>query len=424
MSGVERVRFVSGRALHSNTPKRLGVAVSGGGDSMALLDLMVSHGAEQGFEVFAATVDHGLRADASDEIARVRELCAKLGVTHEVLGWSWDGTGNLQAQARAARYRLLADWGLRLDLDCITLGHTEGDQAETVLMRLARKSGVDGLAAMETRFARHNMEWLRPLLRLTRAELRDYLKHEDISWCEDPSNDDPKFERVRMRQAMGVLHDLGIPPHSLARVAHQMSGARDALRHYTRHEAGWMTTAQGGDVLVHWNGPLHPQRGIVPLEIERRIFTAALSYISGAEFGPRSHGLAQLQGELIRSGTSTLHGCLIKDVPADPDLGGRCARITREWAAVKDETGPTDQPWDGRWHLEGPHAPDLCIRALGEEGLKACPDWRATGLPRSSLLASPAIWHEGTVIAAPLAGFANGWTATLRPSFAEFLDTH
>jgi tRNA(Ile)-lysidine synthase len=96
-------------------------------------------------------------------------------------------------------------------------------------------------------------------------------------------------------------------------------------------------------------------------------------------------------------------------------------RFTREWNAVKTLRRPTDKIWDGRWQLEGPHEDGLEIAALGEDGLQHCPDWRDTGLPRPSLLSSPAIWEGSALIAAPLAGLSNGWTATLAQPFLHFL---
>ena len=169
------LRHRTGSVFLYTKPLSLGVAVSGGGDSMACLDLMLWHGAELGFPVEAVTVDHGLRTGAKDEIALVAAYCAARGVPHSVLEWRWDGAGNLQAEARSARYRLIADWAMGRGVDQVALGHTRDDVAETFLMRLARASGVDGLAAMERRFERGGVVWLRPMLALGRSDLREYL---------------------------------------------------------------------------------------------------------------------------------------------------------------------------------------------------------------------------------------------------------
>ncbi len=127
----------------------LGIAVSGGSDSLALLHLMVEWGRAP---LRCVTVDHRLRDASAEEAAQVAEICAALGIAHDTLTWDgWDGQGNLAAEARRARYALLADWAVTHGLTGIALGHTQDDIAETLLMRLARRAGVDGLAAMPQR---------------------------------------------------------------------------------------------------------------------------------------------------------------------------------------------------------------------------------------------------------------------------------
>ena len=198
------LRHITGWAFVNARPKRLGVAVSGGGDSMACLDLMLWHGAERGFSVEAVTVDHGLRPEAKDEIALVAAFCAGRGVPHSVLEWHWDGSGNLQAEARAARYGLIGAWAKDRRIDWVALGHTRDDVAETFLMRLARQAGVDGLSEMERSFTRGGLRWIRPLLAHERQHWRDYLSRHKIAWAEDPSNENAEFERVRARKVLAA----------------------------------------------------------------------------------------------------------------------------------------------------------------------------------------------------------------------------
>ena len=139
-------------------PDRIGVAVSGGSDSLALL-----HAARAwGVVVEAVTVDHGLRPEAAEEAAYVAEVCRGLGVPHSVLRWEgWDGRGNLQDQARQNRYALIAGWAEARRLRSVALGHTMDDQAETLLMRLAREAGVEGLVVHAARL-REGRGALRP----------------------------------------------------------------------------------------------------------------------------------------------------------------------------------------------------------------------------------------------------------------------
>lgn len=384
--------------------RRLGVAVSGGGDSLALLHLLADHG---GLDLAAATVDHGLRPEAAAEADEVARQCAALGIPHQTLRWEgWDGSGNLQDRAREARFRLLADWAQAEGLDAVALGHTLDDQAETVLMRLARGSGVDGLSAMADRVTRHGVPFLRPLLKSHRTDLREVLTERGVSWTEDPLNADPRFDRVRARQALEALAPLGIDAGALGRVSGNMSDARRALGTAAADVAARIGAAEAGD-LVFQRGQLLD----LPEELFRRLIGTALNWLASGAYPPRGESVMGLAAAIRDGQDRTLHGCRV--LISEDEV-----RITREAAAVRDIVTPTDALWDGRWRLHGPHAPGLEVRALGE-AVSDCPDWRATGLPRETLLPSPAIWEGATLIAAPLAGLANGWRAEA-PGFERF----
>ena len=136
----------------------------------------------------AATVDHGLRPGSGDEARQAGAAAQALGIPHEVLLWQRAGSGNLMAAARDARLRLLSDWAHRHGLAAVVLGHTQDDQAETLMMRLNRGAGVDGLAAMAPLRAALGIRWLRPMLGLSRADLRHWLTARGIGWVDDPSN--------------------------------------------------------------------------------------------------------------------------------------------------------------------------------------------------------------------------------------------
>ena len=129
-------------------------------------------------------------------------------------------------QCRAARLRLLGAWARRQGIAAVALGHTRDDVAETLLMRLSRGAGIDGLAAMSARREAEGMLWLRPLLEIGREELRDWLRHQGATWIEDPSNENLSFERARIRRAMATL---GLDPAQLAQSAGHLATARAAL---------------------------------------------------------------------------------------------------------------------------------------------------------------------------------------------------
>jgi tRNA(Ile)-lysidine synthase len=404
---VERLRAHFERP----TPARIGVAVSGGSDSLALLFAARAWG-EVAIE--AVTVDHRLRPEAEEEARHVAELCAGLGVPHTVLRWEgWDGKGNLQDQARQNRYSLIATWAGERRLPLVALGHTMDDQAETFLMRLARESGVEGLAAMRPVFERAGMRFDRPFLTERRKDLRAYLTGLGVRWIDDPSNEDESFDRVKARRAMAALEPLGLGAEGLSRVALNLRDANDALGQAAMEFARTKAKSAGGD-LIFDRTALRRQ----PTEIMRRLLGHALMFVSAADYPPRRAPLDALLAQVETGGNGTLHGCRIM-------VSDMTVRITREHAAVARLCGPTDKPWDRRWHLAGPHAPDLEVRALGEKVVN-CPDWRVTGLPRATLLASPAIWRGADLVAAPVAGLARGWTATApgERDFAASLISH
>lgn len=197
---------------------------------MALLHLIKRCFAKDEVEVLSATVNHGLRPEASGEAQFVAAFAKSLGIGHKTLNWTgWDGSGNLQDNARRARYRLLNEWANQNGIDMIAVGHTADDQAENFIMRLARSSGIDGLSGMLTERPAGEVTLVRPLLGVTRRRLRNYLDDNGVRWIEDPSNDDPRFDRVRVRKAMKELEPLGITTETLSDVSGNLSRVRDAI---------------------------------------------------------------------------------------------------------------------------------------------------------------------------------------------------
>jgi tRNA(Ile)-lysidine synthase len=385
----------------------VGIAVSGGGDSMALLHLAMQVG-----RVAVVTVDHGLRANSANEAAGVARFCAAHRISHDTLQWQDRAEGNLQAAARDARYRLMADWARMRGIGSILLGHTADDRAETFLMRLGREAGLDGLGGMSQRFNRNGIRWHRPLLDMSRADLRQILEAASIGWVDDPSNDDTRFERVRARRAMQALAPLGITAAALGRVMAQLTDARDAIRQMVAQVAPEVVRQEAGDLCLDW-----PALARQPHDIRRRVMVEALMWMTGAPYPPRREELSLVMAALEHPGQRTLAGCLLR-------RKGPEVRISREPRAVRDTVAPSDGLWDGRWRCDGHHAQHLRIRALGTAGLAECPGWRDTGLPRNTLLASPAIWDGPALIAAPLAGCSRGWSAQIVADFASNLLSH
>ena len=379
----------------------IGIAVSGGGDSMALLVALAAHCGQTGTPLHAATVHHHLRPEADDDIVLVQSVCADLSIPHAVLSWQdWDGQGNLQAHARMARRHLIAGWARRLGLSAVLIAHTADDVIETFVIRLARGSGVDGLAMMRDRFLAQGVLWLRPFLSISRTALRDYLREKGVSWAEDSTNEDEIFERVRVRKALPELAKLGIDPARIYTTTQDLAGARQALDYrvrqlMTRH----INVAKTGSLRVDWQG-----LSAEPFDFQRRVLMQCFGAIAGAGYPPRATAMTALFQHLTEGKRSTLAGCIVGFVGAELE-------ISREPKAmpicdVLPEILGGAFVYDNNWQIEitGEVARDMTrmqLRPLAETGILLCKNWRDAGLSRQALSATPALWQGDSLIAAP-----------------------
>lgn len=381
-------------ALSGYSDSRLGVAVSGGGDSIALLRLLHDWGQAFNCEIYAASVNHNLRECSDEEAQYVAKVCKSLNIPHRILSWDdWDGQGNLQNAARNARKTLLAEWALDLDFPAIALGHTQDDQAETFLLRLARGSGVDGLSGMRM-VSGDNPIWLRPLLQVSRSDLRDYLTGINQDWVDDPSNDNEIFDRVKMRKAMPILQELGLTKSRLAKTSESLQSSRAALEQATKSAAhACCEPSEYGTVTIDMDKLL-----CQPVDIQHRLLSHSLCWVSGASYRPRYTALKSTY-ELLQQGKSqTLAGCYIKVMSEKQII------VMRELASMVVE--PLEKGrFDGRWRVVADSdLVDTEVKPLGENGLRQLKNWRDLNVLREILMQTPAAWQDDTVISAPFAG--------------------
>jgi len=208
------------------------LAVSGGPDSTALLVLAARWRAalKRGPQLLAVTIDHGLRPESAGEARAVRRLASRLGVRHRTLHWTGPKpkTG-LPEAARAVRYRLLAAAARAAGAAHVLTAHTLDDQAETVLIRMARGSGPSGLCAMARETPLEGLALMRPLLDLPKARLTATLEAIGIAFADDPSNRDPRFTRSRLRGSMPVLAGEGLDPPRIALLARRLRRAEETI---------------------------------------------------------------------------------------------------------------------------------------------------------------------------------------------------
>lgn len=292
------------------------LAVSGGPDSTALMWLAVRWRARRkhGPKLIAVTVDHGLRPESAREAKAVARLARKLNIAHRTLRWTGKkpATG-IQEAARAARYRLLADAARKASARDILTAHTLDDQAETVLFRMARGSGISGLRGMARETRLGDLDLVRPLLAVPKSRLLATLASAKISFADDPSNRDPRFARPRLRELMPGLAAEGLDARRLAVLARRLARADQAIERVTDVAADHICRV-GGRALV-----LGPAFANLPAEVALRLLGRAVTargHEGPVELGKLEALYADLAAAMAKKGAGarfrrTLAGALV-----------------------------------------------------------------------------------------------------------------
>ncbi len=278
--------------------KHLAVAVSGGADSMALLHALLPTAHQHHITLHVLTVDHGLRHASAHEARQVSDWVHAITHTPKLHCTILTDpnplpSGNTQEQARELRYRLMEAYCLKHHITHLCVAHHADDQAETLLLRLERGSGVDGLAAMAPARPHGSITLLRPLLATQAALLRHYLRHKNQAWIEDPSNQNEAYHRNRLRNLLTSLgrSEASLLTERMAVTAKHMARARTALEHYT-HQAIAACTQQENPsttklALTPW--------AKLPEEIRLRVLARLLEQIGQQSHPPRFAKLQRLE---------------------------------------------------------------------------------------------------------------------------------
>lgn len=389
---------------------RIGVAVSGGSDSLALLYLACTWAKNNNKTIFAVTVNHNLRNNVKNEIDYISGICSDLSISFNVLGWkNWNGNGNLQAEARRARYNLINEWAIHNNIDLVLLGHTRNDVIENFIIRFSRDAGVDGLSQILPFFTSENVKYGRPLIDVGRDSLREYLNVKNVNWLEDPSNNNSKFQRVKVRKNLVHLKKVGMDIENIAAVAKNLRVSRDALEFYTDRLAKMCATFKQGDITFQLD--LFFQE---PLDIQRRLLIKAIKFLGESEFGPRSNEINNLLCSFKKRETHTLKGFHFY-------FYKNCMRMSREYNSIKNLLGKPNEIWDNRWFIKGPMSSKYIIKPLGEKGLSAVGEWKDKGVPKVALLSSPAVWNKDQLKIALLIDNVRSWSLKPLKEEKEFL---
>ncbi|MCY3725183.1 MAG: tRNA lysidine(34) synthetase TilS [Rhodobacteraceae bacterium] len=373
--------FHSFDTLFSFTNQDVAVAVSGGSDSMGLLLLLSDWCKVHNLNLRVVSVNHQLRQEARKECEFVAHIAEGLGWTHQTLYWKNDGAeGNLSLKAREGRYRVISEWCLENGIEDVFLGHTMNDQAESVLMELKRKAGVDGLSAMPRTLSRFGVTWIRPLLDYSRVEIQEYLRANNQEWILDPSNEDSQRTRIQFRNLMPELEEIGITAEGLSRVASNLQKTRQVVQYIIREKAEEMVSVSevGEYVLVadYWE---------LPEEIREKLFARIIQFLSGDNYRPRQSAVNNCLTRASAVNSATISNFVVQKGD------NNCVRI---FSDPKKRADPVDsnQLWNNRWRVSRVPGTGLRLGMLSTQGYNKLNLPINKEITHGALLASPALW--------------------------------
>ncbi len=399
--------LMSGLGRDQSLDTSISVAVSGGADSMALALLLKDWTQKRRIQLTALIVNHGLRGESFTEALGVATQLRRYGIRSHILTWRKTAvmhTG-IQEKARDARYNLMLSWCKKHGVKQLYLGHHQDDQVETFLQALGRGAGVNGLAAMRPLSVRDDCTLVRPLLSVAKARLIATLKSLDVAWVEDPSNQDAKYTRSRLRKAMPILAELGLRPIQISQSIEKLAAARflmdrlaDAFfaEHAHIYPEGYM--AVGREEFLN-----------LEKEIALQCLRTAVQKMGGGTPAPRRNSLEKIYQMLRNKQESkgrkfqvSLGGCVLF-------TQGSTIVIAREVRNLERiEINGSCLVWDQRFEinlLENIKIEKLSIAALGAEGWselkrrKQVPaDWN---LPYLVTISLPAIYTLDGLLVAP-----------------------
>lgn len=387
----------------------IAVGVSGGPDSLALTLLMNDWARSHGGAVLALTVDHGLRPEAAAEARQVGSWLLGRGIDHCILNWTGDKPGaGIQAAARAARYRLLAEGCAARGILHLAVAHHADDQAETVLFRRERGSGPDGLAGMTASRSLGAVRLIRPLLAWSKDRLIATCAEFGQPYVEDPSNRSPAYARPVLRQRLS-----GDPELRAALLETALKAGE------TRHQMGKTDASTlGRAVTIGPDGVALVDRAELfkaPPEPRHSALSAILRTVGGGAFAPDEAAVARLDEMLEKQSFrgANLAGCLIRPWRGTLLI---CREAVR--AAPPEHLRPNVwEDWDGRFALRvqgSDTTTKFTVSAFGAKGWSAVPRRLKPGFPAVAGAGLPAIRDGGQVVSVPPIGWSEAGAPAIR----------
>ena len=390
--------------------KPIALAVSGGPDSTAMMQIAALSKKLKNSNVTVIVVDHGLREESKNEANIVGQNAKLLGFKFKIL--KWDGVKpktRIQEIARKTRYKLMTSWCKKKGIEKLFLAHHLDDQVETFLMRLGKGSGVDGLAVMNYVTEISSLKLVRPFLEIPKTRFIKILSITNLEWISDPSNFNSDYKRSRIRKILPILSKEGINSKQIGLVIKRMRSVKDALN------------AQTDILLKKYLSNVHNvayflNKELLKDEKEKEILLRVLEKIfmniSGSIYPPRRNKLENILSWILENNNvkaRTLTGVVVRKRKSElifyrePDDCYKSVNIrplTSRYSC-----------WDDRFFLKANKSNDLQIRALGDVGIKILKEEKILkrqgfqNVPLSAWKTVPGVWSKKRLISVPTLGY-------------------
>ncbi len=393
----------------------LGLAVSGGSDSLAMLYICNDWALENNVKLHCVTVDHNLRSESFKEAELVANHCNGLGINHEVVEWKHEQnlSGNLSDLARSARYRLIGKW--RKKLNFVLVGHTQNDQIETFFMNLKRGSGIEGLKGMPVSFKRPEGYFiLRPLIHTSRESLQQYLQQKNINWVTDPSNSNKDSERISQRETWKLLKSKGFFESRIELTVGHIRRAHDALNQMLPIHFKKIGKQELTDLLWEYNAFIS-----LPEEFKLRLISAAVMWNGDLHYRPRFKAVLDVLKNIKEKKTAVLGGAIFYH-HADK------IRITTEFQSIKDNfvNCTVGSVWRNIWEVKR-EIKDGYITPIGINGNNQLSKRQRSMMPYRSRIVQPGIFLKEKLLLAPTLDIESSeYLSFCGIKFNDFLERH
>ena len=393
----------------------IGLAVSGGSDSLAMLYICNDWAQENKVKLHCLTVDHKLRSESAKEAELVANHCSGLGINHEIVEWKHEEniSGNLSDSARSARYKLIDKW--RKELSFVLVGHTKNDQIETFFMNLKRGSGIEGLKGMPLSFKRPEGYFvLRPLIHSSRESLQQVLQEKNINWVSDPSNLNEDFERISQRKTWEILKSKGFSESRIELSVAHMRRAHDALKQMLPIHFKQIGKQELTDLLWDYNAFIE-----LPEEFKLRLMSSAIMWNGNLHYRPRFKAVLDVLKNIMEKRTAVLGGAIFYH------HAGKI-RMTTELKSLENNTVNCSlgSVWRNNWEVKRA-IKDGYVAPIGINGNNQLSKQQKSSMPYRSRIIQPGIFLKEKLLLAPTLDVeSSGYLSFCGIKFNDFLKSH